>query len=134
MPTGNVADGLEIGAEMFKRFFYGVCTALLAVAMVSPTVAMAAESAPTSGPQRITSPKTIRYPKEGGTWTYGNWLFFIHSDYDHDTEAHGSSCELDGVYNSSIDTIAGEPSRSQVPCPTDFPWEGKQDSYWYRIC
>ncbi len=119
---------------MFKRFFYGVCSALLAVAMVSPTVAMAAGAAPANGPQRITSPKTVRYPAEGGTWTYGNWLFYIHSEYDHGSKAHGSSCELDGVYNSSIDTAAGKVSYSQVACPTDFPWENKQDSYWYRIC
>lgn len=112
MSTGSVRSGSEIGAEIFKRFFYGVCSALLAVAMVSPTVAMAAGAAPTNGPQRITSPKTVRYPAEGGTWTYGNWLFYIHSDYDHGSKAHGSSCELDGVYNSSIDTAAGKVSYS----------------------
>lgn len=117
---------------MLKRVFYGACTLILSVAMVVPTIAVAAEIAP-SGTQRITSLKTVRYPAEGGTWTYGNWAFYIHSDYQHDTKAHGSSCELDGVYNSSINTAAGKTSYSQVFCPTDFPWENRQDSYWYRI-
>lgn len=119
---------------MIKRIIYGACTALFTAAMTLPTVAMAVEAAPANSMERITSPKTDAYPKEGGTWTYGNWLFFIHSDYDHGSLAHGSSCELDGVYNSSIDTAAGKVSFSRVACPTDFPWENRQDSYWYRIC
>lgn len=80
----------------------------LSVAMVVPTIAVAAEIAP-SGTQRITSPKTVRYPAEGGTWTYGNWAFYIHSDYQHDTKAHGSSCELNGEEKLCIVWLCGSP-------------------------
>lgn len=117
---------------MLKRIACGVCAAALSLLVVAPSVALATEVTPSSDLTRITSPQIVRYPSVGGTWTYGNWAFFIHSNYDHGSRSHRSSCELDGTYNTSIDTRAGEISYSRVSCPTDFPWENKQDSYWYE--
>lgn len=110
---------------------------LLSIGCMVPALAYASPEleSPADGTEisRLTSPKQVRYPAEGGTWTYGNYGDQkIHSDYYHRTSNHASSCQLDGVYNTSIDTRAGNTSYSSVNCFIDHPWTN--DSYWYRLC
>ena len=110
---------------------------LLAIGCMMPALAYASPELDSPVDQadvaRLTSSKQVRYPAEGGTWTYGNYGDQkIHSDYYHRNSNHGSSCQLDGTYNKSIDTRAGFTSYSSVNCFVDLPWTN--DSYWYRIC
>lgn len=117
-----------------KRYAAVVASVLLAAGIAVPVVASAEVDGSSYQVQpRLTTPKQVRHPAEGGVWTYGNYGdFFIHSDYDHPTANHASSCALDGQKNSSICTAPGHPSLAKYPCPIDHPWT--VDEYWYKLC
>lgn len=117
-----------------KNFSACMVAMVLAFGVLAPTVALAADG---GGDPQVkplwTSSKQVRYPAEGGTWTYGNYGdFYIHSDYYHATRNHASSCKLDGTVNKSICTAPKYPSKSQVQCLIDTPWT--VDEYYYKLC
>lgn len=117
-----------------KRIAISMVAAALALGVSLPVTASAAGNGGLVEIQpRLTTPKQVRHPAEGGTWTYGNYGDMkIHSDYEHPSANHASSCKLDGTFNESICTAPGYTSYSQVPCPIDHPWT--VDEYWYKLC
>lgn len=118
---------------MFKKLGVALVAVTLSLGVLTPAIAGASENGgdATISP-RWTTNKHTSYPYEGGTWEWGNYGDAnIHSDYFHGSSGHGSSCQLDSTFNSSINTAAGYTSYSSVWCPVDHPWTN--DSYWYRI-
>ena len=71
-----------------------------------------------------------QYPSEGGIWEYGFWNTKVRSYYTVD-RCHGSTVELNGLQNRSVDTAAGKTSIAEK-WAVNIP--GSNDRYYYRVC
>ena len=71
-----------------------------------------------------------QYPVEGGTWEYGFWNAKVRSYYTVN-RCHGSTVELNGNQQRSVDTAPGYKSIAElwaVQSPSN------DDRYYYRTC
>ena len=78
--------------------------------------------------------KHVRYPKEGGKWTYGFWDAKVHSNYKVN-KPHGSTVVYIDVFGKkhvqrSIDTAAGRTSIAEV-WAVNLPKATAR--YYYRV-
>ena len=118
-----------------KRIAISMIAAALALGVLLPTAASAEGNGGSVEIQsRLTTPKQVRHPAEGGTWTYGNYGDMkIHSDYDHPSANHARepASSTGPSTRASARHLATRPTRKSI-ARIDHPWT--VDEYWYKLC
>lgn len=81
-------------------------------------------------PQWLAYGPLKQYPAEGGIWQYGFWDAKVRSYYIV-LRVHGSSVELNGELDRSIDT---SPDFKSIAEKWAIQTPEGQDRYYYRVC